>query len=112
MDSIKHEHSISWFFQPVIQQDDDDEDYTPLRLPGEFIPASMRETQGLHRLEKYLNLEGFLEKSLKIKSALKGSGKSLKSLENFRNSTFFVVLSNVDRDLNQYKIVVPIFCAA
>ena len=24
--------------------------------------------QGLHRLEKYLNLEGFLEKSLKIKS--------------------------------------------
>ena len=27
--------------------------------------------QGSHRLEKYLNLEGFLEKSLKIKSALK-----------------------------------------
>ena len=26
--------------------------------------------QGLHRLEKYLNLEGFLEKSLKIKYAL------------------------------------------
>ena len=26
--------------------------------------------QGSHRLEKYLNLEGFLEKSLKIKSAL------------------------------------------
>ena len=26
--------------------------------------------QGLHRLEKNLNLEGFLEKSLKIKSAL------------------------------------------
>ena len=25
--------------------------------------------QGLHRLEKYLNLEGFLENSLKIKSA-------------------------------------------
>ena len=37
--------------------------------------------QGLHRLEKYLNLEGFLEKSLKIKSALKSTGKSLKSLE-------------------------------
>ena len=31
--------------------------------------------QGLHRLEKYLNLEGFLEKSLKIKSALKSTGK-------------------------------------
>ena len=26
--------------------------------------------QCLHRLEKYLNLEGFLEKYLKIKSAL------------------------------------------
>ena len=26
--------------------------------------------QGSHRLEKYLKLEGFLEKSLKIKSAL------------------------------------------
>ena len=26
--------------------------------------------QGLHRLEKYLNLEGFLEKSMKIKPAL------------------------------------------
>ena len=32
-------------------------------------------TQGLHRLEKYLNLESFLEKSLKIKSALKSTGK-------------------------------------
>ena len=39
------------------------------------------QTQGSHRLEKYLNLEGFLEKSLKIKSALKSTGKSLKSLE-------------------------------
>ena len=33
--------------------------------------------QGLHRLDKYLNLERFLEKSLKIKSALKSTGKSL-----------------------------------
>ena len=32
-------------------------------------------------LEKYLNLEGFLEKSLKIKSALKSTGRSLKGLE-------------------------------
>ena len=31
----------------------------------------MKKKQGSHRLEKYLNLEGFLEKSLKIKSALK-----------------------------------------
>ena len=30
-------------------------------------------TQGSHRLEKYSNLEGFLEKSLKIKSALKST---------------------------------------
>ena len=29
--------------------------------------------QGLHRLEKYLNLEGFLEKSLKIKICLEKS---------------------------------------
>ena len=31
--------------------------------------------QGSQRLEKYLNLEGFIEKSLKIKSALKSTGK-------------------------------------
>ena len=37
--------------------------------------------QGSHWLEKNLNLECFLEKSLKIKSALKSTGKSLKSLE-------------------------------
>ena len=45
--------------------------------------------KGLHRLEKYLNLEGFLEKSLKIKSALKSTGKSLKNLEKSLNSTIF-----------------------
>ena len=38
--------------------------------------------QGAHRFEKYLNLEGFLEKFLKIKSTLKNTGKSLKGLEN------------------------------
>ena len=43
--------------------------------------------QGLHRLEKYLNLEGFLEKSLEIKTALKSTGKSFKSLEKSLNST-------------------------
>ena len=69
--------------------------------------------QGLHRLEKYLNLEGLLEKSLKIKSALKSTGKSLKSLERSLNSTIFsVALSTVDRELNKYKIGVPIFGAA
>ena len=44
--------------------------------------------QGSHRLEKYLNVEGFLEKSLEIKSALKSTGKSLKSLEKSLNSVF------------------------
>ena len=48
-----------------------------------------RVSQGLHRLEKHLNLEGFLEKSLKIKSALKSTGKSSKSLEKSLNSTIF-----------------------
>ena len=55
----------------------------------------------VHSLEKYLNLEGFLEMSLKIKYAL----KSLWIL-------FSVGLNTVDRDLNQYKIVVPLFGAA
>ena len=36
-------------------------------------------------LEKYLNLEGFLEKSLKIKSALKSTGNHSKAL----NSSIF-----------------------
>ena len=45
-------------------------------------------SQGSHRLEKYLNLEDFLEK-LKIKSALKSTGKSLKSLEKSLNYTIF-----------------------
>ena len=54
-------------------------------------------------LLKYLNLEGFFENSLKIKSALKSTGKSLKSLE---KSLFFSVgLSTVERDLNQYTIL-------
>ena len=51
--------------------------------------------QGWHRLEKYLNLEGFLEKSLKIKSAWKGTGKSLKSLEKYLNSTNSVDLAQL-----------------
>ena len=53
--------------------------------------------QGSHRLEKYLNLEGFLEKSLKIKSALKSTGKSLKIREKSLNSTIFCRLSPVDK---------------
>ena len=45
--------------------------------------------QGSHRLRKYLNLEDFHEKYLKIKSAMKRTGKSLKSLEKSLNSTIF-----------------------
>ena len=45
--------------------------------------------QGSHRLEKYLNLEGFLEKSLKIKYALKSTGKSLKCLEKSLNFSIY-----------------------
>ena len=73
-------------------------------------PYGLLALQGSHSLEKYLNLEGFLEKSLKIKSALKNTGKSLKSLEKSLNSLFSVGLSTDDRDLKLYKIVVP--CAA
>ena len=43
------------------------------------VSVYVRLFKGSHRLEKYLNLEGFLEKPLKIKSALKSTGKSLKS---------------------------------
>ena len=46
--------------------------------------------QGSNRLEKYLNLEGFLEKTLKIKFALKSTGKSLKGLEKSLNSYTFL----------------------
>ena len=65
--------------------------------------------QGLHRLEKYLNLEGFLEKSLKIKYGLKSTGKSCKGLEKSLNSLLFSVgINSIDRDLNQNKAVVPL----
>ena len=70
------------------------------------------QTQGSHRLEKYLIFEGFLEKSLKNESSLKSTGKSLKSLEKSCILLFSVGLSIVDRDPNQYKFVVPLFGAA
>ena len=44
---------------------------------------------GFALLEKYLNLESFLEKSLKIKYALKSTGRSFKGLEKPLNSSFF-----------------------
>ena len=39
------------------------------------------QVQGSHRLEKYLNLEGFLKKSLKIKSVMKSTGYYSKALK-------------------------------
>ena len=51
---------------------------------------SVMQSQGSHKLEKYLNIECFLEEYLKIKSALKSTGKSLKGLEKSLNSTFFM----------------------
>ena len=54
-----------------------------------FDFRELRDFRVSHRLEKYLNLEALFEKSLKIKSALKRTGKSLKSLEKSLNSTIF-----------------------
>ena len=51
--------------------------------------ASRQRWYNSHRLEKFLNLEGYLEKSLKIKYALKSTGKSLQSLEKSWNSSIF-----------------------
>ena len=67
---------------------------------------------GSHRLGKYLNLEGFLEKALKIKYALKSTGKSLKGLEKSLSFSIFCGINTVDRDVNQNKTVVPLFGAA
>ena len=55
----------------------------------DFMIQSWEYLHGWHRLEKYLNIQVCLEKSLKIKSALKGTGKSLKSLEQSLNSAVF-----------------------
>ena len=68
--------------------------------------------QGSHRLEKYLNLEGFLEKSLKIKYVRKVLENPSKALKSPRILLLSVGLSTVDRELNQYTIVVPLFGAA
>ena len=57
--------------------------------------------QGSHRLKMYLNLEGFLEKSLNIYSALKSTGKSLKSLKSPCILLLSVGLSTVGRNLDQ-----------
>ena len=47
----------------------------------EEVPSGSVVEQGSHRLEKYLHLEGFLEKSLKNKFALKRSDSHSKALK-------------------------------
>ena len=49
---------------------------------GNFIGLIRSGVQGSHRLEKYLNLEDFLEKSLKINYALKVIENHTKALKN------------------------------
>ena len=66
----------------------------------------------VNRFRTGLKSTCFLEKSFKIKSALKSTGKSLKGLEKSLIRLFSVVLDTIDRDLNEYKIVVPLFGAA
>ena len=65
---------------------DPDEDRSSV---GPDLCLNCLQRQGSHRLENYLNLEGLLEKFLKIKSALKSTGKSLKGLEKSLNHTIF-----------------------
>ena len=68
--------------------------------------------QGSHRLEKYLNIQGYLEKSLKITFTLKSTWKTHRGLEKSLNLPFTGGFNSVFGDLNQYKIVVPLFGAA
>ena len=50
---------------------------------------------GISRLEKYFNIEGFLENSIKIKSALKSTEKSLHQLPLILASLLQVDLINI-----------------
>ena len=49
------------------------------------VPRKYFNAQGSHRLEKYLNIQDCLEKSLKIKFALKSTWEALKGLEKSLN---------------------------
>ena len=51
-------------------------------------------------LEKYLNIEGFLGKSLKTKSALKSTGESLQGLEKFLGIYHFLFDNTDNGDLD------------
>ena len=45
------------------------------------VDLGLKQQNKQTKIEKDLNLEGLLEKSLKIKSALKSTGRSLKPLK-------------------------------
>ena len=54
-----------------------------------FFFRHIIDPQGSHRLEKYLNIQDCLEKSLKIRFALKSTGKTCKGLEKSLNFTIY-----------------------
>ena len=57
--------------------------------------------QGWHSLEKYLNIESYLEKSLKTKSDLKSAAESLQGLEKSLNFTIFCMTTlSINGDLD------------
>ena len=74
--------------------------------------ANETDPQGSHRLEKYLNIQDCLENSLKNKFALKSTWKTLKGLGKSLNFTIYRRIQYCFGDLNQYKIVMPLFGAA
>ena len=68
-----------------------------------------------HRLDKFLNIQDCIEKSLEIKFAMKSTLKRLKGLENLKSPwilPFTGGLNTVFGYLNQYIIVVPLYGAA
>ena len=68
----------------------------------ELLPLQLLPFQGSHRLEKYLNIQDCLENSLKIKFALKSTGKTL---EGFEKSLNFTIYRSIQRCLLRPKPV-------
>ena len=69
--------------------------------------------QGSHRFEKYLNIQDCLEKSLKIKFALKSTWKTLTGLEKSVNFTIYRRIQHcLRRPKSHKKDVVALFGAA
>ena len=82
------------------------------RCMGRDVNFFFKHLQGSHRLEKYLNLEVFFKSPWKFNLPWKVLENHSKALKSPWILLFSVGLSTVDRDLNQYKIVVPLFGAA